>query len=150
MVELSAVETVIRCHLLWHLIWVCTVCQLLLYGPVFNGLKESICFNKEQILSTTGNLQKQGGKYIHFEVYSFSLKTLTRCAEDSLETGLHCSHVAWSIFLTMSTVYIYIYIRETFCQTIDKFQQSVSLKSASKRSPQNITQTSTRLTVSHL
>ena len=36
---LQTVKTLIRCHILWHLIWVCTVCQLLFWGsPDFNGL----------------------------------------------------------------------------------------------------------------
>ena len=33
-------ETLIRCHILRHLIWVCTVCQLpVSASPVFNGLE---------------------------------------------------------------------------------------------------------------
>ena len=36
---LQTVETLIRCHVLWCLIWVCTVCQLPFYGsPDYNGL----------------------------------------------------------------------------------------------------------------
>ena len=32
----------LRCHILWHLIWVCTVCQLSFYGyPDYNGLRET-------------------------------------------------------------------------------------------------------------
>ena len=39
---LQTVETLIRRHVLWHLIWVCTVCQLPFYGyPDYNGLNES-------------------------------------------------------------------------------------------------------------
>ena len=35
-------ETLLRCHILWHLIWVCTVCQLSFYGyPDYNGLRET-------------------------------------------------------------------------------------------------------------
>ena len=36
---LQIVETLIRCHVLWRLIWICTVCQLPSYGsPEYNGL----------------------------------------------------------------------------------------------------------------
>ena len=36
---LQTVETLIKRRILWHLIWVCTVCQLPFYGsPDYNGL----------------------------------------------------------------------------------------------------------------
>ena len=39
--SLQTDETLIRCCILLHLIWVCTVCQLPFYGfPDNNGLKE--------------------------------------------------------------------------------------------------------------
>ena len=40
---LQTVETLIRCRVLQHLIWVCIVCQLPFYGsPDYNGLMENI------------------------------------------------------------------------------------------------------------
>ena len=37
--HLQTVDTLIRCHILWHLIWVCTVCQLLFLGSLdYTGL----------------------------------------------------------------------------------------------------------------
>ena len=42
---LQTVETLIRCHILQHLIWVCTVCQLPFYeSPDYNGLTTGILF----------------------------------------------------------------------------------------------------------
>ena len=56
-------ETLIRCCVLWHLIWVCTVCQLHSYGsPDYNGLNKVdnfhvfICFLAHQTLSKTGSI----------------------------------------------------------------------------------------------
>ena len=41
-------ETLIRCHILRHLIWVCTVCQLPFYGsPDYNGLKTADEFKSD-------------------------------------------------------------------------------------------------------
>ena len=37
---LQTVETLIRCRRMWHLIWVCTVCQVPFYRyPDYNGLR---------------------------------------------------------------------------------------------------------------
>ena len=47
---LQTVETLIRCHILWHLIWVCTVCQLPFWGSVdYNGLNRK-SFSRKHIL----------------------------------------------------------------------------------------------------
>ena len=40
---LQTVETLIRCHILQQLIWVCTVCELSFYGsPKYNGFWDRI------------------------------------------------------------------------------------------------------------
>ena len=42
---LQTVKTLIRCHRMRRLIWVCTVCQLPFYGsPDYNGLNKSIYY----------------------------------------------------------------------------------------------------------
>ena len=82
---LQTVETVIRCCILQHLIWVCTVCQSPFYGsPDYNGLniQTPLSFNHtlpniEQVHSTifrSKNCWRSGDRIWH-SLQSYALQT---------------------------------------------------------------------------
>ena len=85
---LQTVETLIRCHILWHLIWVCTVCQLPFYGsPDYNGLT----FHKNVAAGI-------------FFFKSFSEGALFTCIRDIFrETGMMMMMMMIWCFMPLST-----------------------------------------------
>ena len=84
-------ETLIRCHILWHLIWVCTVCQLLFYrSPDYNGWRHVTC----NMSSST---------YYYCNIPFFSVK-IYKNAFTSLPWPVNLFHVQKSQISILSTV----------------------------------------------
>ena len=82
MVELFAnSRALIRLRILWHLIWVCTVCQLHIKGsPVFNWLRVAPCIKGSTCIYWGGNSLSAKVVTLYktdksFQVFAFTLNS---------------------------------------------------------------------------